>query len=1158
MSSRWLRLAKALSYGALAAVVGLVLLVLREERVQDRSRLQRSAENAAHTLQLHLWGDAELLEALAASLETRAGKPPRGDLARYCGRQPEMQALGVVPIGEGEAVAVPASAVAALGTQRFRDLARDAPPAGHALSALFPCGATTCFALVQPLQRWPVPASLVAVYSLQGVLELLRSKAALPESGVFAVDAAGAVVASLPPHASLPGAPAASAAVSTGELSFSIALAAAGSRSFRGLVSLAVLALALCAGIAGTLLLLARESGARQAAASEATARGSELQSVFSSLGEGVLVFDSNGSIRSSNAAAQRILGFDEGELRGRRLEDWNGLVAHEDGSLFTIETLPPADSLRTGRPHSNVVMGISRPDGTQVWLRVSTQPLQRQWQSKRCGIVLSFSDISEQRVAALELQRKHAMLGFANELLASVARCQAHFIAGEPVRQFFEGLLAAARRLTGSEAGFVAEVLRDEHGAPRLVSRALANLAWDEPALQSLLAAALRSAGVFIANDGRGFAAIPLSRGGDVVGMIVLADRPGGYSASQLAELEPLLATAATIIEAARAQEARQAAEAALRLHEGAFEAAANAIVMTDRHGRVQWVNRAFSELTGYPAEEAVGRTPALLRSGAHSTQFYEELWQTILSGRVWRGEIVNRRKDGSTYAEEMTITPLRERGGEITHFVAIKQDVGWRRESEHRIRESEERLRKLVQSVDAVVWEAVPDPSQASGMRYTFVSERARVLLGYPPERWLEPGFWCEALHSEDRELVPSLCRWLAASRESFELDYRLIAANGASVWVQDSVRVTAGEDGQPARFAGLLVDVTRARELERRLAVAAEQWRTTFDALDSAVVLLTPTGEIERLNLAAQTLVGRDRQTCVGRRPWELTPSGPWLAARDMLAERPGERRTRDAEHRVWDLNLQPVSDLAGKQGLVLTLREATRLVELQESVAQAKTWEAMGTLVAGVAHEVRNPLFAMSVNIDALAVVVKDQADVAELVDALRSERDRMSRLMEDLLHYGRPARVAMLQEHLGRVLDGVLASCDAIAAAHGVQLRRSGDLDGIHVLMNRQRLEEVFANLIENACQHSKRGSVVRIELARHDERWVRCQVRDAGPGFPPDALSRVFEPFFTRRKGGTGLGLAIVQRFVIEHGGRVRADNDTAGGAVVTVDLPVA
>lgn len=106
-------------------------------------------------------------------------------------------------------------------------------------------------------------------------------------------------------------------------------------------------------------------------------------------------------------------------------------------------------------------------------------------------------------------------------------------------------------------------------------------------------------------------------------------------------------------------------------------LQEAANPMAIVSRNGTILWVNRAFEDLTGYSAVEAVGKDTRLLRSGQHSKAFYTELWNTILSGNKWRGELVNRRKDGTLYHEGMTITPLRNAPGEITHFLAIKFDI-------------------------------------------------------------------------------------------------------------------------------------------------------------------------------------------------------------------------------------------------------------------------------------------------------------------------------------------------------------------------------------------------------------------------------------------------------------------------------------------------
>ena len=137
-----------------------------------------------------------------------------------------------------------------------------------------------------------------------------------------------------------------------------------------------------------------------------------------------------------------------------------------------------------------------------------------------------------------------------------------------------------------------------------------------------------------------------------------------------------------------------QQEAENSMRLQSVALNAAANAILITDPSGNIEWVNPAFTESSGYTFAECVGKNSrALIRSGKHGQEFYQTMWETILAGNVWQGEVINRRKDGSFYLEEMTITPLHDGQNQITHFVAIKQDITQRRRMEEELRQAVER---------------------------------------------------------------------------------------------------------------------------------------------------------------------------------------------------------------------------------------------------------------------------------------------------------------------------------------------------------------------------------------------------------------------------------------------------------------------------------
>jgi hypothetical protein len=168
----------------------------------------------------------------------------------------------------------------------------------------------------------------------------------------------------------------------------------------------------------------------------------------------------------------------------------------------------------------------------------------------------------------------------------------------------------------------------------------------------------------------------------------------------------------------------------AALRWRSAALESAANGIVITNLAGDIVWTNPAFTDLTGYASAEVIGHNPRILKSGKQEPVFYRDLWQTITSGRVWRGEIINRRKDGSLYNEEMTITPVRHADGEIVNFIAIKQDVSRRKQAEDALQRSEAHFRSLIQNgLDLI---SVLDTDG----RYHYASPSHERILGYRPE--------------------------------------------------------------------------------------------------------------------------------------------------------------------------------------------------------------------------------------------------------------------------------------------------------------------------------------------------------------------------------------------------------------------------------------
>ncbi len=230
-------------------------------------------------------------------------------------------------------------------------------------------------------------------------------------------------------------------------------------------------------------------------------------------------------------------------------------------------------------------------------------------------------------------------------------------------------------------------------------------------------------------------------------------------------------------------------------------------------------------------------------------------------------------------------------------------------------------------------------------------------------------------------------------------------------------------------------------------------------------------------------------------------------------------------------------------------------------LEASLSRSETMSAMGTLVAGVAHEVRNPLFGILSILEAMDARFGGREEHQRYLVVLRDQAERLNRLMRELLEYGKPPRHELACGSMTDVLAEALACSRPVADRAGVRLV-SHILDHAYpVMLDRNRLLRVFLNLIENAIQHTAAGKAVMIESRVVDraggERWFECTIADAGEGFREADLPSVFQPFFTRRRGGTGLGLSITQRIVEEYGGSVTAANAARGGGVMAVCLPL-
>src|SRR5262245_36250121 len=268
--------------------------------------------------------------------------------------------------------------------------------------------------------------------------------------------------------------------------------------------------------------------------------------------------------------------------------------------------------------------------------------------------------------------------------------------------------------------------------------------------------------------------------------------------------------------------------------------------------------------------------------------------------------------------------------------------------------------------------------------------------------------------------------------------------------------------------------------ALELEALLRRAVDDWQLTFDAIESPIVLLEPSGIIRRVNRTAQKLSGHDHyRELIGRPVEAIGPGEPWARAAEVvwrirhsrmpLVVQAHDERTQ----RTWELSASLVDgDPLGHERIIVVARDVSHTVQLQASLRRSEMMSALGSLVAGVAHEVRNPLFSISATLDAFEARFGPEAEHLRYITILRTELQRLSHLMQELLDYGKPRNPDLQPGSIAEVIDDALRISARLARTRRVRLVTRADGPFPPVTMDRNRLLEVFQNLLENAIQHS--------------------------------------------------------------------------------------
>ncbi len=608
----------------------------------------------------------------------------------------------------------------------------------------------------------------------------------------------------------------------------------------------------------------------------------------------------------------------------------------------------------------------------------------------------------------------------------------------------------------------------------------------------------------------------------------------------------------------------ARKKDEQLLSLQSAALNAAANAIVITDNNGTIQWINPAFTQLTGYTYREVVGRNPRILKSGKHDANFYADLWQTILSGKVWHHEIINRRKNGSLYTEEITITPVRNETGEITNFIGIKQDI-----TERKL--SMQRLANLIEQSNDAIYLLYEN-------KFEVVNRRFTEMFGYTLAECNAPDFnFLNLVAPESRgSIVQRMEAVKRGEKVSDVYEFTALSKSGRRIICEVSVSYIQYKEGIATQ--GIIRDITERRQAEAEIRKLSEALKQS----PIAVVIINKDLLVEYVNPAFGKNFGYDDQQVIGKMPFNfifkndrsnLISEIRRTIRNQQIWQGELQLKKKDDDYFFAKVMLNPILNGEGKLShYLIMIEDITEKRRLEEQFLQAQKMEAIGRLAGGIAHDFNNLLTVINGYSELLLRKTEHDSSTFDKLLQIKKAGERASALTSQLLAFSRKQVIQPKVLNLNHVLHDLEKMLKRLIG-EDIDLLIIYDKSLGLVKADPAQVEQVIMNLVINARDAMPKGGKITIQLKNKfiDTEFVKkhsgassgwfavMSISDTGIGMDKETIKHIFEPFFsTKEKGkGTGLGLATVYGIVKQSGGYIQVYSEPGQGTTFFIYWPV-
>ncbi len=593
------------------------------------------------------------------------------------------------------------------------------------------------------------------------------------------------------------------------------------------------------------------------------------------------------------------------------------------------------------------------------------------------------------------------------------------------------------------------------------------------------------------------------------------------------------------------------------------------------DTEGNIVYANDKFCEISQYAREEVIGKNHRVINSGLHLPEFFNELWTTISQGKVWHGNVRNRRRDGSVYWVASTIVPFLNRQGLPERYLSIRTDITQALAIDAALKESEVRFRLLAEnSLDVISLRDLEG-------RYTYISPSCQRVLGYAPDELIGHSGY-EFVHPDDIETVRERLHQPALRGDEAHCEYyRLRHKSGEYIWVEASSVPIRDEDGHIIGGQISARNVTARKQAEDELRLHDR----AIAASGSGIVIFRRDDlRIVYANTAYSHMVGLPEADIAGQF-WPVFAQAAgdadkWKRLADAVDS--GDERHATVEAisyqglQIWcDIFISPVRTEAGSvTHYVASISDMTQHAVMEQALLRAKevaeqASHAKSKFLSHVSHELRTPLnsivgFAQLLESDPQAPLNEEQQDSIErILHAGWMLRD----LINDVLDLSRIESGRLELKPVDTDMFDLVSDCLQMiarqAAEKGLEIvNLVGECPQRTMYIDAKRFKQVLFNLLSNAVKYNRNNGRVTVLCRRPNDNIMQITVSDTGIGIPLEKRGELFQ-YFSRLDAenssipGVGVGLALCRHLVELMGGSINVESVPEEGSSFTIELPV-